>query len=164
MIFLIFFTMLLAAIGLIYLDIERRKEHEATIRALTISNVDNMNGTQFEHYVARLLKNEGFTGIIVTPHSNDKGVDLTACKDEIRYSIQAKRHAKSVSRAAVSDAVAGKDYYHCNAAMVVTNNYLSPNAREFALAVNCRIVDRDTLVEWIKRYQSRGPGRLTQVQ
>jgi HJR/Mrr/RecB family endonuclease len=134
-------------------EIKKRKNEEARIRALEIADVDDMDGLSFENYVARLLKNEGFDNIQVTQGSSDLGVDIIASKNRYRYSIQTKRTKNKVSRRAVSDAVAGKTHYSCNAAMVITNSYLSKPAKEFALSSDCEIVERDMLSEWIMRYQ-----------
>jgi HJR/Mrr/RecB family endonuclease len=41
------------------------------------------------------------------------GVDLVACRGNMKYAIQAKRYAGSVSRSAVSDAVAAKQPDTC---------------------------------------------------
>lgn len=132
---------------------DRRKEEMQ--RAIALSDVDRMSGISFEHYVARLLANEGYVGVSVTKASGDFGVDVTASKAGVKYAIQVKRHTGSVSRRAVSDAVTGCIHYGCDRAMVVTNRYLSTQARVFALSVGCEIVDRDMLSEWIHRYQSQ---------
>lgn len=134
-----------------------RAKHESRLRALEISDIDNMDGHSFEHYVAELLRHEGYTGVEVTPGSGDFGVDIVASKSARRYAIQVKRQTQTVSRRAVSDAVAGKDYFSCNAAMVVTNNYLSKSARAFASSVGCEVVDRDVLAKWVVKYQDSGP-------
>ena len=137
--------------------LRERTAHESRLRALKISDIDSMDGHSFEHYVAELLRHEGYTGVEVTPGSGDFGVDIVASKSGRRYAIQVKRQTQTVSRRAVSDAVAGKDYFSCNAAMVVTNNYLSKSARAFASSVGCEVVDRDVLAKWVVRYQDSGP-------
>jgi HJR/Mrr/RecB family endonuclease len=133
-----------------------RAVYEGRLRALKLSDVDNMGGLSFEHYVARLLKHQGFTKVEVTKASGDFGVDIVAEKARRRYAIQVKRESNNVSRRAVSDAVAGKQHYSCDAAMVVTNNYLSVKAREFAVSIGCEVVDRNTLADWILAFQSSG--------
>ena len=124
-------------------------------------NVDNMDGLYFECFVATLLKHEGFTRVEVTKGSGDFGVDIIATKGGYRYAIQVKRSSGIVSRRAVSDAVAGKSHYSCNAAMVVTNGYLSKQSQQFASSVGCEIIDRDKIAEWITRFQASGPSHPT---
>ena len=140
---------------------ERVAAQEARFRALSPSNIDNMDGLSFEYYVATLLEHEGFTRVEVTKGSGDFGVDVVASKGSYRYAIQVKRSSGIVSRRAVSDAVAGKNHYSCNAAMVVTNGYLSKQSKQFASSVGCEIIDRDKITEWITRFQASGPGHST---
>lgn len=136
------------------------KSAAARLRALSMANVDAMSGIEFEHYAAALLANEGFTDVQVTRASGDNGVDIMATRSEKRYAIQAKRYKGTVSRRAVSDAVAGMLPYGCNACMVITSGHLSPKAMNFARAHQCEIVDRDVLVDWVMRFRQEGP--LTQ--
>jgi HJR/Mrr/RecB family endonuclease len=123
------------------------------LQALSMSNVDQMRGIDFELYAAALLENEGFTDVRVTRASGDNGVDIIASRGERQYAIQAKRYKGTVSRRAVSDAVAGMVPYHCNACMVITSGRLSPKSRDFARLHGCEIVDRDVLADWIRRFQ-----------
>ena len=129
----------------------------ARLRALSMANVDAMNGIEFEHYAAALLANEGFREVRVTRASGDNGVDITATRGEKRYAIQAKRYKGTVSRRAVSDAVAGMLPYGCNASMVITSGRLSTKAMDFARSHQCEIVDRDMLANWVMRFRSEEP-------
>ena len=141
--------------GVIYLNVLQARQQERKLRALQLSDVDNMTGIQFEHYVAKLLTFQGFQ-TQVTVGSGDLGVDVLANKLPTRYAIQVKRQAKNVSRRAVSDAVAGQIHYRCNAAMVVTNAFFTTGARELAKSTGCRLVDRTELTNWIIAFQNSG--------
>jgi restriction system protein len=153
---------LLLAVALIVLnEARKRAARKARLKAIALSDVDNMNGVTFEHYVARLLQHQGFARVEVSKASGDFGVDIIACKGPRRYAIQVKRWSGTLSRTAISDAVAGKEHYRCNSAMVVTNSFLSAKAKQFASSVGCEIVDRDMLSEWILKFQ--GPGPAPQV-
>jgi HJR/Mrr/RecB family endonuclease len=125
-------------------------------RTLRISQVDGMTGPEFERYLARLLTHQGYQ-VKLTGASGDLGVDMIASRKDQTLAIQAKRQAGKVSRRAVSDAVAGMAHYHCNASMVITNNYFSPGAVELAKSTDCRLVDRGELSGWIRNFQAR-PG------
>lgn len=75
----------------------RRAQRE---RALRMEDVDTMNGLAFEHYVAGLLKQQGYVAT-VTPSSGDLGVDVIAERGGIRHAVQVKRYTGSVSRRAI---------------------------------------------------------------
>ncbi|MBV8101041.1 MAG: restriction endonuclease, partial [Verrucomicrobia bacterium] len=86
--------------------------------------------------------------------SGDLGVDLIASKGQDRIAIQVKRYGGTVSRRAISDAVAGMQHYRCNQAMVITNSRFTPGAITLAKSTQCSLIDRDELVKWIIRFQT----------
>lgn len=130
------------------------KAIEMKYKGMKIANIDAMSGIDFEQYLERLLIDQGYI-VEVTPVSGDLGVDLVALQNENRIAIQAKRFSSKVSRRAVSDAVAGMNYYKCNKAMVITNSYFSDGAIALAEATGCILVDRDMLADWINEFQNK---------
>lgn len=144
----------IALVWVLFKGISTRQQASNRLRALSIAQVDTMTGIEFEHYAAALLGNEGFKNVKVTPPSGDNGVDIVAERAGRRYAIQAKRYKGTVSRRAVSDAVAGMRPYNCNACMVITSGHLSTKALAFAANHNCEVVDRDLLADWIMRFQT----------
>jgi restriction system protein len=131
-------------------------QRERRIRALQITQVDSMSGWEFERYVARLLQHRGHKTEI-TKRSGDFGVDILTRKGKFRFAVQCKRQAKNVSRRAVSDVVAGRVHYKCDASIVVTNSWFSPGARTLAKSTDCELIDRAELTNWIMAFQRRAP-------
>lgn len=127
------------------------EEERNRMKGLNAANIDSMDGFMFEKYVAALLEHQGFN-TLVTKGSGDHGVDIVAFKDNQRYAVQAKRYNSNVSRTAVSDAVAGKAYYDCDAAMVITNSHSSPAAIKYAEKTKCILINRELLAEWINDF------------
>ena len=126
----------------------RRQEEETRFRAVRLVDLHSINPSGFEEYVAKLLDHRGYKTKVVG-QAGDMGVDVIASRGAEKYAVQVKRYSNPVSRTAVSDAVAGKAYHGCNAAMVVTNSYFTKGARALAQSTNCQLVDRDTLAKWI---------------
>jgi restriction system protein len=124
------------------------------IKALTLANVDNMTGIEFEYYVGELLKFQGYH-ISFTKTSGDFGSDIVAQKDNRRISIQLKRYGKPVSLAAVQEAVASKTYYRCSHAMVITNRSYTKAAKILAQSNECTLIDRKELADWIIAFQAK---------
>jgi len=116
--------------------------------ALRLADIDRMSGHDFERYVARLLDHQGFS-CTVTPGSGDLGVDVVARRGALSYAVQCKRYSSALNRESVSDAVAGKLHYNCGHAMVVTNQYFTPGAKQLGGSTGCVLVDRDELAKWI---------------
>ncbi len=123
------------------------------LRAIRLADVDHMPGLEFEAYVCRLMERQGFGGVYNVRGSGDFGVDIVAERGRVRYAVQVKRYKGGVSRRAVSDAVAGKYHFKCDAAMVVTNSYFTAGAKTLANSTSCTLVDRDQLADWIVAFQ-----------
>ena len=92
------------------------------------------DGEEYEAYVAKLLRRQGFRDIRFTARTGDYGVDLLARHGRHWYAVQCKYYTGAVGGAAVQEAVAGMAYYGCERALVVTNSYLTPNAHNLARA------------------------------
>ena len=118
------------------------------LRSLDMDGVDKMSGLEFEQYIARLLKLQGYTHIKLTERY-DLGVDIIATKDGIRWGIQVKRYNNLVKAAAVRQVVTALRTYHCDRAMVVSNSVFSRPARELAKSNDCILIDRSVLSRWL---------------
>ena len=97
----------------------KQNKNGRRLRAIEISDIDDMDGMFFKDYVVKLLRQKGFTNIKVTKRSRDFGVGLVASKSRQRYAIQVERKSGTVSATAVSDAIAGKNLGICHAAMAI---------------------------------------------
>lgn len=132
---------------------KHRREIERRHRTLQIAQIDDMAGVEFERYLKTLLSHRGYI-VHLTKASGDLGVDLVASKGINKFAIQVKRHNNKVSRRAISDAVAAMNYYNCNKAVVITNNYFTPDAEKLALSTGCILIDRSALANWIFEFQN----------
>lgn len=109
-----------------------------------LSDVDTMDGLDFEKYVANVLKKQGYSNIALT-EQYDYGVDIIATKDGICWEIQVKRHSGLVRAEAVRQVVTGLRVYGCDRAMVITNSFFSRVAIQLADSNDCVLVDRAQL-------------------
>lgn len=115
--------------------------------AFTMNMVDNMDGHSFEHFCAELLRKNGFVNVSVTPGSGDQGVDVLAVKDGIKYAIQCKNYASPLGNTPVQEVSAGKTFYHCHVAVVLTNSVFTEGAKQLAEATGVLLWDRKKLDE-----------------
>lgn len=104
-------------------------------------NFDKMNGYEFEEYAAGYLKRNGYSKVTVTKASRDFGVDLIAKKHRTNYAVQCKLYQGKVGNSAIQEAVAGKSYYDCDEAMVITNSVFYPGAIVLAKANDVTLID-----------------------
>lgn len=118
---------------------------------LSLYGYDNMEGHDFEHFCADILKKNGFINVEVTQGSGDHGIDILAEKDDITYAIQCKCYSSNIGNAAVQQAHTGKSLYHKDIAVVMTNQYFTQQAKEEATALGVKLWDRDKLNDFIKK-------------
>lgn len=109
------------------------------------SEIDSMDGRDFEYFCAGLLKKRGFLEVEVTKGSGDYGIDILAQKDGITYAIQCKCYAAPVGVKAVQEAYAGRDYYDRMVGAVLTNQYFTAPAVEAAGKLKILLWDRGYL-------------------
>ena len=124
------------AVGILFLVRARRKMP---------SNLDLMEGHDFEYFCAQLLKRRGFQDVEVTKGSGDYGIDILAEKDGITYAIQCKCSAAPVGVKAIQEAYAGRDYYDRMVGAVLTNQYFTTPAVEAAKKLKILLWDRGYL-------------------
>lgn len=123
-----------------------KKQSPKTVqRSASLARIDKMDGHDFEHFTADLLRKLGYEHVEVTRGSGDQGVDVIAVKDGKRYAIQCKRYGQKLGNKPVQEVFAGKTIYGCSVAVVLTNNYFTDGAKEAAKATGVELWDRDTL-------------------
>jgi restriction system protein len=118
------------------------------LRSYTISNIDAMEGWQFERYLAELLRKRGHKDVRLTERY-DYGVDIIAKKNGVTWGIQAKRYNKPVRAAAVRQVYTALIRYKCDRAMVISNSMYSRPAWELAKDTKTVLIGRDRLAMWV---------------
>lgn len=119
----------------------------------TMLKIDEMaKGIDFEFFFAEIMRTAGYDDVKVTKGSGDKGADIIAEKEGIKYAIQCKRYKNLVDTAAVQEALSGKAFYHCHIAIVVTNNRFTDAAKELAENTEVILWDRKSLKRMVFDY------------
>lgn len=111
----------------------------------TFKEIDLMDGVTFERWCAEIIKKIGFNKVKYTPTTGDQGADIIAYKNNKKYVIQCKRHAKVVGNRAVQEVYSALNYYGGDIAVVMTNNYFSNSAMELAKKHGVKLIDRSSL-------------------
>lgn len=109
--------------------------------------IDKLSGPDFEQYTASVLAHNGFKDVSVLGGSGDQGVDITAEKDGVKYAIQCKCYSSNLGNTPVQEVYAGKGYYGCHVAAVITNRYFTTGAKELAEKCGVLLWDRSFLTE-----------------
>lgn len=112
--------------------------------SITLEGIDEMDGYQFEEFVAQLFQDMGYK-TEVTSSSGDYGIDVIAKRKGLTIGIQAKRYSDKVPNKAVQEVIAGIAYYKLDQGLVITNNYFTKQAQNQAKSTNVMLWDRNML-------------------
>ena len=93
-----------------------------------------MTPEQYEHFIGEKFKENGYE-VVVSPLSNDWGLDVIATKGQEKLGIQAKMYGDSnrkVNRSAIMELASAARYQECTKAILATNGKLMPDALKVA--------------------------------
>ncbi len=127
-----------------YID---KKEFDLTVNSIgaVTNSFSKLNGTEFENLLYRLYEVMGYS-VLSNGKTGDQGGDLIATKNQERILIQAKCYKDwSVGNSAVQEAVAARNHYDCNKAMVITTSYFTKEATELAKTNKVELIAKDLL-------------------
>ena len=97
-----------------------------------------MNPIQFEEAVGRFFQQQGFT-VEFTSRSYDYGVDVIATNGNEKIAVQAKMYEqRQVNYQDVMYLFAGKAFYDCDSAVLITNGQISRDAERVAEKLGVR--------------------------
>jgi HJR/Mrr/RecB family endonuclease len=128
-----------------YLDQKSKESHSAK------SDIDDMSGIDFEHFIIQLLKKCGVVNVSGTKASGDQGADVIFMFKDIKVVIQAKRYTGSVGNTAIQEVYAAKGFYKCDVAWVITNSNFTSNANSLAQKLDVFLIDGTDL----SRFESK---------
>ncbi|MEY8742032.1 restriction endonuclease [Bacillales bacterium AN1005] len=113
-----------------------------------LANIDLMKGIEFEYFLKEMFERKGYQ-VIITKASGDQGVDLIL-KDGLRtIAIQAKRYKSTISNGAIQEVAAGKIFYDCDEAFVITSSHFTKSAVSLAIKIGVGLLDRNDLKKLI---------------
>ena len=135
--------------GLLLYSLMKHLAYRKKMWPLLISGVDKMSGIEFEHFIAGLLRKQGYQVREIGGYE-DFGVDLIASRGQHRYAVQIKRWNQEVGVDAVRSAVTGVKFHKCTKAVVITNHYFTKRAKSLAEANDCKLIDRDELANQLR--------------
>ena len=113
-----------------------------------LAMIDQMEGFEFEEYVAKLFQRFGFS-TNVTKKSGDFGCDVLLEKNGDRIAVQVKRSTSTVSLNAVQEIVASLKKYDARIGVVITNAKFSKSAKQLAKSNDVVMINGNALLRLI---------------
>ena len=127
-----------------YLTVRAERQRH---RKAGITDIDKMDGFEFERFLGNLLKSKGYK-VRVTQETGDFGADLVIEDGNgLRGVIQAKRYASNVGIKAVQEIVGSKAYYNATEAFCITNSTYTKAAITLAKSNNVALLTRKELLK-----------------
>lgn len=123
------------------------------IRRSGITDIDKMDGRQFEHYLGLLFKSHGYKSD-VTQASGDFGADLILRKSGKTIVVQAKRYKSNIGIKAVQEVQAAVAHYRADEAWVVTNRDFTAPAVALAKSNGVKLIGRQSLMSMVLANQT----------
>lgn len=117
-----------------------------------ITVTDDMSGTEFEHFVCRLMWVSGMTGVKVSGGAGDMGADIVGTTRDGRHIVvQCKRYKTNVGSPHVQRfAGTALAVHQADVAVLVTTTGFTPQARDIARMCRITLVDRTALARWAR--------------
>ncbi|WP_328654419.1 restriction endonuclease [Micromonospora sp. NBC_00330] len=115
-----------------------------------IAVTDSMTGTEFEHFMARLMRRSGFRRVTVSGRSGDMGCDVVGyTPDGRKVVVQCKRYSSKLTSPDVQRfAGTARDVHRAHVPLLVTTAHVTNPARDVAKLCNITLVDRTLLSRW----------------
>ena len=108
--------------------------------------ISKMDHTQFVIYVARLFSRKGYQ-VKLTPVVDNFDIDLVVEKMGVTIAVGCLLTNKVLCMEDITCVRAGKDHYHVQNCMALTNMYFDRTALEYAREEKMSLVDRNILAE-----------------
>jgi len=138
------------------LMLRRRRRADAARQAVLdgyVASTDAMSGSQFEELVARLLRRDGWSRVVVCGGAGDLGADVTARHpvDGSLLVVQCKRYSNRAVSSPDMQRFLGTVFHHHHAdhAVYVTTSYYSRPALGLATSSGVLTLDRRALAAWM---------------
>jgi len=134
-----------------YVDKRERDDTFNRINATT-GSFSKLSGSDFERLLYRLYEAMGYS-VHLSGRVGDQGGDLIATKNQEMILVQAKCYTNSlVGNSAVQEAVAAKNHYDCNKAVVVATSNFTKEAIELARTNNVELIPRRMIQKMLLDY------------
>ncbi len=122
--------------------------------------LSKMDPYKFEHLVQSLLEEMGYSNVVVTAPSNDKGVDVVADIElgisSVREVVQVKRMSGSINRVILDQLRGSLHRFKAMRGTIITIGTFSAGAKTAALeqgAAPITLIDGDKLLDLLTQYQ-----------
>ena len=109
---------------------------------------ENMGGLEYEEFIKNCFIKNGCEAQ-VTKASGDQGVDVLAEIGDKRIAVQCKHYNSKVGNDAIQQVYSAKDFFDCDIAVVISNNYFTNQAKQLASKLGVSLLHHEDIEEFI---------------
>jgi len=142
---------IIAVILLIYFYRKYSQERDfiGGLKAFNASNLDYMDGIEFEILLEIIFKALGYK-VKRTPPSRDMGADLIIESRSEKIAVQAKRYSGNVGNKAVQEVISSMGHYKADSGWVVATSGFTKSAFIQAKPYGIKLIGREGLRQLLK--------------
>lgn len=141
---------LLCIVGLIWLILRLKKRKRYDVAKITIKDIDQMSGHDFEDYLQVLFTAIGYETFITKKVGTMVHL-VFIDEQEQKVIVQAKRYQAKLGLSSVQEIHAARSFYQADAALVITSaEDVTDSCWNLAGATNVSFLMREELVEIMK--------------
>ena len=121
-------------------------------------------GEEFEQYLCERINACAGLSCEMTKASGDQGVDLIVVGGGKKVAVQCKLYTGAVGNDAVQQVMAGKVFYECDDACVVTNSTFTKSANDLATRAGVELLHHEQLIDYLRQFAEVDPDRFLQEE
>ena len=110
-----------------------------------VSELLNIEPYEFEHICSNLMRQMGYEKVLVTPRSNDKGIDIVGEKNGIKAVAQCKRYRNTVGSPDMQLFIGAMHNANAEEGIYFTTGAFTREAEVMAKSNNIILIDRTEL-------------------
>ena len=149
------FKSLLPELNLVFEDYQKvlkeQQKLEITRKSLSkkIDELIELSPREFEEYVAELLEHSGYKSVELTPYSNDKGLDVIAYQDGVKFGVQCKRYKGTVGSPEIQTFLGALSHAKADKGLFITTGMFSFEAEKMASEHPIQLINRIDLAKMV---------------
>lgn len=124
-----------------YYELLNGSSEEISVGGMDLGLFD-MTPREFEVFSADLLGKMGYVDIELTQYTNDKGVDIIAYKDDVRYAVQCKRYKEPVGSPDMQKFIGAMIHAKADKGLFITTSRFTREAERMAAEHPIELIDR----------------------
>ncbi|MDA8233677.1 MAG: restriction endonuclease [Clostridia bacterium] len=126
---------------------------EDRITGSGINQIDRMNQESFTNFIHGFFYDKGIDVTTVHEEIGYYGAELILTKDQCRVAVRLVIDNKPLSVIALQEVYSAKGYYHCENALIITNQEFTSAAQDYALAHGIILWGRERLIKELLAYR-----------